>query len=393
MQKSKNATIVIIIGILFYGLLGTCKLVKEINILYLYIINPVVWIGISLLLHFCLGKNIENKKLRKPIIQYTIIAILIYIIVYMLSGLVVTFGKNPYSTNLIGLFHNLWIFGSVLIAKEYIRYKLIHNVYDKYKNKIAIFIAIIYVIIEIEWGRFIGQPITFVNIVKYSIQSILPMIARNIAFSYVAIHSGFIPGMLYQLLTNLYFWISPILPNAPWIMTAIIDTTIPIILFLYIRFVKNKLDMFRTRENIINSDPRNIIPLVIMIILAIWFAIGIFPIKPVSIASGSMEKELHVGDVAIIQKCNANDVNVGDIIEYQMEGYTVIHRIVEKKQKKGEYYFVTKGDNNKSPDNKEVREEQLIGKVIFKIRYIGYPAIWLHLIQEDEQRIDVNTGV
>ena len=130
----------------------------------------------------------------------------------------------------------------------------------------------------------------------------------------------------------------------------------------------------------------------VAIILAIWFAIGIFPIKPVAIASGSMEEELHIGDVAIIQKCNANDVNVGDIIEYQMDGYTVIHRIIEKKQRKGEFYFVTKGDNNNSPDSEEVREDQLIGKVIFKIRYLGYPAIWLHIVEENEQMVQVETG-
>lgn len=389
MQKSKNATIAIIIGILFYGLLGSLKLVKEINTLYNYIINPLFWIGLAILLYILLGKSIENRKLRKPIIQYTIIAVLVWIIVYMLSGLVVTFGKNPYSTTLKGLFYNIWMFSTVLVAKEYIRFKLINNVYDKYKNKIAILISIVYVIIDIEFTRFIGYTITPLGIIKYFMQMVLPNIAKNVVFSYSAIYSGYVPAIIYQFNTNLYFWISPILPNSPWIMTAIIDTTVPIILFLYIRYIKNKLDIFRTKENIINSDPRSIIPLVILIILAIWFAIGIFPIKPVSIATGSMEKELFVGDIAIIQKCNSNDVNVGDIIEYQMEGYTVIHRIIEKKQKKGEFYFVTKGDNNKSPDKEEVREDQLIGKVIFKIRYLGYPAIWLHLIQEEEQRVEV----
>lgn len=388
MQKSRNATIAMITFIFLYGLLANFKLVKEINILYLYIINPIFWISISVLLYFLLGKSIENRRLKKPIMQYTIIAILVYIIIYMLSGLVVTFGKNPYNTTLNGLMHNLWIFGSVILAKEYIRYKLIDNVYDRDKVKIATLISIVYVIIDLEINRLTGTTITMI---KYLMQTVLPMIAKNILFSYMAIYCGYLPSMIYQLITHLYFWISPIIPNSPWIVTAIIDTTIPAILFLYIRYVKNKLDILRNRQDIINSDPRNIIPLVALIILAVWFATGIFPIKPVAIASGSMEKELYVGDVAVIKKCNGNDVNVGDIIEYQMDGYTVIHRIIEKKQRNGEFYFITKGDNNSSPDKDEVREEQLIGKVIFKIRYLGYPAIWLHLIQE-EQQVEVETG-
>ena len=391
MQKSRNATIAIIVGIFFYVLLANLKLVKEFNIIYLYIINPLFWIGLSILLYSILGKNIENKKMREPIIKYTIIAILTLIIVYMLSGLIVTFGRNPNSTTLKGLAYNLWIFGSVMVAKEYIRYKLINNVYDKDKTKIAIILVIVYIVAELDFNRILGNNITIFSSVKYFVQTVIPLISKNIVFSYTAIYSGYFAAVLYQLLTNLYFWISPILPNAPWIMSTIIQTTIPIVLFLYIRFVKNKLDIFRSRTNIINTDPRNIVPLIIGIIMVIWFTIGIFPIKPIAIASGSMEKELFVGDVAIKKKCNANDVNVGDIIEYQMEGYTVIHRIIEKKQKNGDYYFVTKGDNNRKPDKDEVREEQLIGKLIFKIRYIGYPAVWLQNLRVNEQMIEVET--
>ena len=110
---------------------------------------------------------------------------------------------------------------------------------------------------------------------------------------------------------------------------------------------------------------------------------GIFPIKPVAIATGSMKEELHVGDVAIIKKCDAGDINVGDVIEYQMDNYTVIHRVIEKKQKNGQYYFKTKGDNNNTPDLEDIGEEKLIGKLIFKIRYLGYPAVWLNIIQQE----------
>ena len=392
MQKSKGATICTIVIILLYGILGNFKLVRDINILYLYIINPFFWIGLSIVLHFLLGKNIENKKLKRPIIEYSIIASLVFIIVYMLSGLFVTFGKNPYNTTLKGLLHNLWIFGVILVAKEYIRYKLINNVYEKDKSKIAIFISFVYIIIDIEITRFIGTNTSIYSIIEYAIQSILPNIAKNIVFSYIAINGTYTASIIYQIITNLYFWISPILPNSPWIMTTIIDITIPVILFLYIRFIKNKLNIFKSRESIMNSDPRNIIPFIIVIILAIWFAIGIFPIKPIAIASGSMEDTLYVGDIAIIKKCNANDVNVGDIIEYQMEGYTVVHRIKEKNQRNGEFFFITQGDNNSSADREEVREDQLIGKLIFKIRYLGYPAIWLHIIQENEEIIEVETG-
>ena len=392
MQKSKLVTTIIILIILIYGLLSNLRFVYGLNGLYLYIINPIFWIIFCVVLFFALGKLYTNTKLRKKIIQYTTVATLTYLIVYMLSGLFVTFGENPYSTTLKGLIINLWSLGIPIFAKEYIRYKLINNVYDRDKVKFAILISAVYIIIDIQYTSFIGQTIATLTIVKYISQVIIPNIAKNVLFSYIAIQGDYLPAILYQLVTNLYYWVSPILPNSPWAMTAIIDTVIPVILFLYIRYEKVKLVPQKDRRMVIDTNPGSVIPLVITIVLVIWFALGIFPVKPIAIATGSMEKEICVGDVAIIKKCNSNDVNVGDIIEYQMEGYTVVHRIIEKRQNNGRFSFITKGDNNNAPDRDEVKEDQLIGKVIFKIKYIGYPAIWMHLLQDEEQMVEVEKG-
>lgn len=392
MQKSKKATIGIIIFIFLYGLLADFKLINNMNRIYLYIINPIFWITIAIFLRLALGRIYEKQKIKKDIIQYSLIAVLTYVIVYLISGLFITFGKNPYFTTLKGFVLNVWMFGTVIFAKEYIRYRLINNTFDKYKVKIATLISIVYILIEIRISRYIGLanvPIVF--IIKEFAQRLMPLIAKNILYSYISIHTTCAPAICYDFLTSLFFWISPILPNSPWIMVAIIDTVIPVILWLYIRYEKSKSNAIKSKQEVESTDPRNIIPLVILIILAIWFAIGIFPIKPIAIATGSMEKELMVGDIAIIKKCKANDIIEGDVIEYQMEGYTVVHRVVSKKQTNGEYFFITKGDNNAKEDAKPVAEDQLIGKAIFKVKYLGYPAIWLHVIQVNEQ-VEVKTG-
>ena len=392
MQKSKLATAILILIILIYGLMSNFRFILGLNGWYLYIINPLFWIFFCAMLYVAFGKNYTNTKLRKKMIQYTIVASLTYLIVYLLSGLFVTFGKNPYSTTLEGLLINFWILGIPLFAKEYIRYKLINNVYDKEKIKFSILISIVYVLIDIQFTRLIGPQVATLTIIKYIAQVIIPNIANNVLFSYVAIQGDFVPSIIYLFITNLYYWVSPILPNSPWAMTAIIDSVIPVVLILYIRYEKVKLIPYKDRRTIIDTNPGSVIPLIISIILVIWFALGIFPIKPVAIATGSMEKEIYAGDVVLIQKCKSNDVNVGDIIEYKMEGYTVIHRIVEKRQRSGNYFFITKGDNNNAPDTKEVNEDQLIGKVIFKIKYVGYPAIWFHLLKTEEKMVTVEKG-
>lgn len=391
MQKSKNITIAIIILMLIYGLLANLKLVFNINAIYLYIINPLFWITLAVFLKIAIGKSYQKSKIKKEVIQYILIAVIIYILTYMISGLFITFGNNPYFTTVKGFLINLWMFGTVIISKEYIRYRLINNVYENDKKEIAILVSLIYIIIEIGLNKYVNTKITLLFALKDICQNLIPLIAKNVLYSYISMKSDWKPASIYELFTKLYLWLSPILPNAPWIMVAIIETTIPTILFFYIRYANSKNSEIKSRQEIENVNPKNSIPLVVLVILVIWFTIGVFPIKPIAIASGSMEKELYVGDVVIVKKCNANDIVNGDIIQYQMKGYTVIHRVIEKKQKNGEYYFTTKGDNNPSEDKESVKEEQVLGKVIFKVKYLGYPAIWLNIIQSNEQ-VEVDTG-
>lgn len=391
MQKSKNITIAIIILMLIYGLLANLKLVFNINAIYLYIINPLFWITLAVFLKIAIGKSYQKSKIKKEVIQYILIAVIIYILTYMISGLFITFGNNPYFTTVKGFLINLWMFGTVIISKEYIRYRLINNVYENDKKEIAILVSLIYIIIEIELNKYINTKITLLFALKDICQNLIPLIAKNVLYSYISMKSDWKLASIYELFTKLYLWLSPILPNAPWIMVAIIETTIPTILFFYIRYANSKNSEIKSRQEIENVNPKNSIPLVVLVILVIWFTIGVFPIKPIAIASGSMEKELYVGDVVIVKKCNANDIVNGDIIQYQMKGYTVIHRVIEKKQKNGEYYFTTKGDNNPSEDKESVKEDQVLGKVIFKVKYLGYPAIWLNIIQSNEQ-VEVDTG-
>lgn len=391
MQKSKNITIAIIILILIYGLLANLKLVFNINVIYLYIINPLFWITLAVFLKIAIGKSYQKSRIKKEVIQYILIAVIVYILTYMISGLFITFGNNPYFTTVKGFLINLWMFGTVIISKEYIRYRLINNVYENDKKEIAILVSLIYIIIEIGLNKYINTKITLLFAIKDICQNLIPLIAKNVLYSYISMKSDWKPAIMYELFTKLYLWLSPILPNAPWIMVAIIETTIPTILFFYIRYANSKNSEIKSRQEIENANPKNSIPLVVLVILVIWFTIGVFPIKPIAVASGSMEKELYVGDVVIVKKCNANDIVNGDIIQYQMKGYTVIHRVIEKKQKNGEYYFTTKGDNNPSEDKESVKEDQVLGKVIFKVKYLGYPAIWLNIIQSNEQ-VEVDTG-
>ena len=94
------------------------------------------------------------------------------------------------------------------------------------------------------------------------------------------------------------------------------------------------------------------------------------------IGSGSMTGAIDKGD-AILYSRDEN-VKIGDIIVFEKENTRVVHRVVDIEKSNGQYKFITKGDANKNEDLGYVTSSQLKGKVIFKIKYIGRPTLWIN---------------
>ena len=109
------------------------------------------------------------------------------------------------------------------------------------------------------------------------------------------------------------------------------------------------------------------------------FFIGLLPISPVAIATGSMEPAINIGDVVIVNKTSADELNTGDIIQYRSGDSTIIHRIAAKKAASdGDWQFITKGDNNNGADAVPVSSDQILGKVVLVIPNAGKAALWLN---------------
>ena len=97
------------------------------------------------------------------------------------------------------------------------------------------------------------------------------------------------------------------------------------------------------------------------------------------IASGSMEPTYYKGDLIILEKVNAAQVKIGDVIVFLhpiTKNIYILHRVVAKKFENGKYYFLTKGDN---PDRNIaidswgwVSEDNLYGRLVQRIPYMGY---------------------
>jgi signal peptidase I len=116
------------------------------------------------------------------------------------------------------------------------------------------------------------------------------------------------------------------------------------------------------------------------------FFISISPVLPFenlpktyTIKTGSMVPEIQPGSVAIvtpIKQQQKQDIKAGDVIAFtspRLRDLTVIHR-VEQILEKEPLTLKTKGDNNDSADQWEVYEEDIKGRYVFSLPYLGHAA-------------------
>lgn len=117
----------------------------------------------------------------------------------------------------------------------------------------------------------------------------------------------------------------------------------------------------------------------LFLIVGLFVAYHFFKIelvRPYLVQSGSMEPVIKVGSVvfSIPQKT----YQTGDIITFAPNDNTdnlVTHRVEFKLYPtgvKGDPIFLTSGDANEDIDRWEITEEQIVGKVLLSIPYLGY---------------------
>ena len=118
----------------------------------------------------------------------------------------------------------------------------------------------------------------------------------------------------------------------------------------------------------------------VFVVLAVVFAVllvgvRLFGIGVYSVISGSMEPKYPVGCLIYVKEAEPSEIEIGDVITFVLKNETpATHRVIgidEENQ-----HFLTKGDANDVEDA-PVHFNNLIGKPVFKIPYLGYVAYYI----------------
>lgn len=379
---SVGASAWILLAIVVFGLVGviTAHLIGLMTSgIYLYVAQPVAAL-IAAAASYGMLRG-QKDRIRRKGDKATIIAsvMVIWFVLYFLSGLLVTYVHNSLVVDFRTLVYNLLAYGLVAACMEYTRYAIMLKAGRRNAIWFGMVVATVFAIQQVNLIS-LGGIASVEDFIKFFVANIIPGFVSSMLLTYLAFTAGLAAQLTYRLGTVLFIIIPPIIPKFDWYLIGISSLLLSIAVYVAI-------DRHRQDRETRNHKPRRHhvskaydIVLVSLLVALATFTAGLFTYKPVTIMSDSMKPVYGRGAVVIIRKTTkAMDIQLGDIIQYQSDNITVTHRVVAidiAPDGSGKRVFTTKGDN--SPDKDlPVMEEQLLGIVRAQIPNIGFPTVWL----------------
>jgi len=375
------------IGFLLVGLLAAIYLIINLVLPHIglnpqiatYLIQPLLWGVLIAVVKYMPGYRPLGKRSKKNIfIQLALGMAAAQIMLYLIGGLFSGFGKSPSSFTLLGITENIFYVGMMLIGMELSRAWLVTR-YGKKNTFLVIFLAtLVFTIVSIPLGQITGFQLRITSS-NQVISSWLPLLAENMAASLLVLTAGAGASLSFRGLLAAFWWLCPILPNLDWALKGLIGTVVPIIGIVAINnYYALQAARVKSRKRTRNASmPAGWIITAIIAVAIVWFAVGVFPIKPFLVPSGSMVPVIDPGDVVLVVPVQTDAIKVGEIIEYRntKENINIVHRVIAITGNASNMFFITKGDANGSPDSDPVSPQAVIGREIFVIPKIGWISI------------------
>ncbi len=359
---------ILITELLLVFILALCTLFHLTN--NKYFTAGLLTIAAALVLYIFQRKPLLKKN-RKKVTMIIIVFAILYVALFYMMGIYSGFYRSETIFGLTTIVKYIIPITIIVVATELIRNRLL--IEKTKKSKLLIFI--IGTIVDISIYRsiynleYLDSFLAFIGIISFA------AIANNILFNYISENYGAKPVIVYKLITTLYIYIIPFIPNVYEYLRTFLRMLYPLIIYLYIDKYYYE-DKYRStpkeeRNKIITIAVTSIIILMIIGLVSCKFLYGVLVIGSESM-SGTVEK----GDAVIFKK--DSNIKEGDVIVFRYEDIKMVHRVVAAKNINGEMRYYTKGDANQLEDEGYVTKETLMGKVLLKIKYIGKPTLWLH---------------
>jgi signal peptidase len=336
-----------------------------------------MWIVIGVAVIFLPRYRTAAKlKDKSSIIQLALIIGFLQMVLLVVGGLFANFGKSPYSFTPTGILTNLLFVAAMLFGMEFSRAWLVNHLGKKRVFLALALVAIIYTLLSIPLTQITGLRLE-VGSVDFINSTFLPSLAENLLATFLALLAGPIPALLYRGILQAFWWFCPVLPDLPWMFKGLIGTVIPIVGLVLMNSLYSPQTGSKKGKRAESGSTTGWIVTTVAAVAIIWFAVGLFPFQPALVGSGSMEPKMYPGDVVIIAKVQAENIETGDVIQFRVpEGVTIMHRVIEIQETEGgSKVFITKGDANDQPDSEPVLPDNVVGKAVITIPKVGWASV------------------
>ncbi len=295
----------------------------------------------------------------------------IYLAVFYLMGLYFGYYEAPAKFGFATLINFIIPFVFIIISSELIRNVLLSQ---KWKlSKIIAFISMVIIDLIIYTGVYsVSNYDDLLAIIGFIF---FASIACNLLYNYISIRYGSKGIIAYRLITILFVYIIPFIPDVYIFFRSFLRMVYPYFMYLVFEYTyskTNKATAYRDRrESIIETTVLFVIMTLLIALISCRFKYGVLVI-----GSGSMTGSIDKGDAVIYQTYKGEALEEGDIIIFTLKDVRTIHRIVRVESVNGEYRYFTKGDANKTLDDSFRTKSDIIGKTKLRVKYVGYPTIW-----------------
>jgi signal peptidase I len=373
---------IIFIELLTIILLSYNILKFKFNNYYYLIIYFIIIFG---LLYLLLGFEKDKYRFKKDIILNLLIYSISYLLLTYIMGVFTGFVRNG---SWLSIIHDLLPYFSLIIVSELVRYEIV----KKGEPNLIIYslVVIIFTLVDVTLYINTYDLATSDGLIKLICCVLMPSISKNIMLTYLTKKVGYKPSIIYRFIFELKSFLLPIFPDFGTYLNAILDLLYPVFITFRVKYLfstfKDKEIVARGRKNKQNSLIFAVIAFIIFLPI-VSLTSGLFKYYAVTIGSGSMTPHINKGDIVLVEKLTDEEkktLKVGDVLVFHSNNKVICHRIVRIIKFDDDIYFYTKGDFNKSEDGYPTTSNLVIGKGINRLRYIGYPAVYLYELLNKE---------
>lgn len=369
-DKLKNYSLELILCIILFFALFVSNIITR-------TVLSIILLVYSIITYTILKKrNVISMHNKQVTVLMTLFAI-VYLIAFYLIGAYVGFYESNVKFSIWTMFNYIIPIGLIILSSEIIRSVFLAT--KETTSNILTTVAMILIDLIVYTNIYnLSNLEGFLIIIGFSLFS---SISFNLLYNYVAVRFGIKPIIAFRLITTLYAYIIPIIPDIYIFFRSFLRMICPYFIYVLLDQTYSKdnlIDIYRSkRKSLIYTLVIIAIMIVIIMLISCEFKYGVLVI-----GSGSMTGTINKGDAIIFEAYNSNKqvIKVGDVIIFNKENMKLVHRVIEKKLVNGQNRYYTKGDSNPEMDEGYITESQIVGIVKLKLVYIGYPTLWVRSI-------------